>query len=64
MWPGARTPHEGPRDFADRAVRSVPSSGSAIRQISDLYIALRYGKAGAPSEVAELKRLVRTFNPA
>jgi hypothetical protein len=60
----ARTPHEGPRDFADRAVRGVPSSGSAIRRISDLYIALRYGKAGAPSEVAELKRLVRTFNPA
>jgi protein-glutamine gamma-glutamyltransferase len=60
----ARAPHEGPRDFADRAALSVPSSGSAIRHISDLYVALRYGKAGAPSEVAELKRLVRTFNPA
>ena len=42
----------------------VPSSAPTIRRISDLYVALRYGKSGAPSEVAELKRLVRTFNPA
>jgi protein-glutamine gamma-glutamyltransferase len=60
----ARAPHEGPRDFAQRAGRSAPSSESAIRQISDLYIALRYGKAGDPAEVAALKRLVRTFDPA
>ena len=60
----ARAPHEGPLDFADRAVLGVPSCAPAIRRISDLYVALRYGKAGAPSEVAELQRLVRAFNPA
>jgi transglutaminase-like putative cysteine protease len=60
----SRAPHEGPRDFADRAVLSVSSSAPAIRRISDLYVALRYGKAAAPAEVAELQRLVRTFNPA
>ncbi|MGH8673667.1 MAG: DUF4129 domain-containing transglutaminase family protein, partial [Burkholderiales bacterium] len=60
----ARGSHEGPRDFAERAARGVPSSESAIRQIGELYIALRYGRASAAGELAELKRLVRAFKPA
>jgi transglutaminase-like putative cysteine protease len=60
----ARAPHEGPRDFAQRAIRGVPSSGAAIDRIGELYIALRYGRERASADVAELRRLVRTFNPA
>ena len=60
----ARAPHEGPRDFAQRAVQGVPSAGAAIRRISELYITLRYGRDRAAAEIAELKRLVREFKPA
>jgi protein-glutamine gamma-glutamyltransferase len=60
----ARAPHEGPRDFAQRATGSVPSSAAAIRRIGDLYIALRYGKERASADIAELRRLVRAFRPA
>ena len=60
----ARAPHEGPRDFAERAMRSVPSSSDAIGRIGELYIALRYGRERASADVAELRQLVSTFNPA
>ena len=60
----ARAPYEGPRDFAQRATLRAPTSGSAIRRISDLYITLRYGKEHTPADVAELRRLVREFRPA
>ena len=60
----ARAPHEGPRDYTERAARTVPSAETAIRRISELYIALRYGRPSAEADVAELQRLVRAFNPA
>lgn len=59
----ARAPHEGPRDYGERAARSVPSAETAIRRISELYIALRYGRPSAGPEVATLRRLVRAFKP-
>ncbi|HJT80037.1 MAG TPA: DUF3488 and transglutaminase-like domain-containing protein, partial [Chthoniobacterales bacterium] len=37
-----REPAEGPRDFAMRAARLLPDRAEKIRQISDIYIALRY----------------------
>lgn len=55
----ARLPHEGPRDFSERAARSVPSAGEAILGIAGLYIALRYGTRPAPDGVRELRRRVR-----
>ena len=60
----ARAPHEGPHDYAQRAVQRAPASGSAIQRISDLYIALRYGREQPEADVAELRRLVREFRPA
>src|SRR5262245_19664001 len=60
----ARAQHEGPRDFAQRAIGSVPSSAAAISRIGELYIALRYGKERASADIAELRRLVRAFRPA
>jgi transglutaminase-like putative cysteine protease len=55
----ARAPHEGPRDYSERAARNLPSAGEPIRRIAALYIALRYGKNAAPGEVVELRRMVK-----
>lgn len=69
----ARAPHEGPRDYAERAARSLPCAGDPIRRIAGLYIALRYGPASAsggpagagggasaPAEsVVQLRRMIR-----
>src|SRR5690606_3751122 len=56
----AREAHEGPRDYASRAARALPSSRRAILRIGALYIRLRYGvKAGSTAQsAAELRRLV------
>jgi transglutaminase-like putative cysteine protease len=54
----ARAPHEGPRDFAERAARDLPGAGEPIRRIAALYIALRYGRGSAPADVGELRRRV------
>jgi hypothetical protein len=58
-----RAPHEGPRDFAERAAAGLPASSEPILRIGALYIALRYGRAGGAG-VAELRRRVREFKPA
>jgi transglutaminase-like putative cysteine protease len=59
----ARAPHEGPRDYAERAARALPGAGDPIRRIAALYIALRYGPPGgasAPAQsVLELRRMVK-----
>ena len=52
-------PYEGPRDFSERAARSLPRARGAIRRIGALYLALRYGAEAPPAKVDELKRLVR-----
>jgi transglutaminase-like putative cysteine protease len=63
----ARAPHEGPRDYAERAARNLPSASEAIRRIAALYIALRYGPAGGASasaqseSVVQLRRMVRAL---
>ena len=55
----ARAPQEGPRDYSERAARSLPSASEPIRRIAALYIALRYGRNAAPAEVVELRRMIR-----
>jgi len=55
----ARAPHEGPRDYAARAARMLPSARNPIQRIAALYIALRYGHGPSTTEVAELRRMVR-----
>jgi transglutaminase-like putative cysteine protease len=59
-----RAPHEGPRDYAERAAGRLPAAGEPIRRIAVLYIALRYGPEAPRERIAELKRLVREFRPA
>jgi hypothetical protein len=54
-----RGPSEGPRDFAERAARSLPVARRAILRITALYISLRYGSDSSPRRAKDLRRLVR-----
>ncbi len=54
-----RAPHEGPRDYSERAARALPAARRAILRIGALYIRLRYGADASAARVAELRRLVR-----
>jgi protein-glutamine gamma-glutamyltransferase len=54
-----RAPHEGPRDYAARAARALPSSRRAILKIGAQYIRLRYGAHAEGSAIARLRRMVR-----
>ena len=59
-----RSANEGPRDFAERAARALPSVRRAILRIAALYIALRYGREPNPRRTKDLRRLVREFRPS
>jgi transglutaminase-like putative cysteine protease len=54
-----RAPSEGPRDFAERAARSLPAARRPILRIGALYIALRYGREPDPRRAKDLRRMVR-----
>jgi transglutaminase-like putative cysteine protease len=54
-----RSPHEGPRYYAARAARALPSARRSILRIGSLYIALRYGADASAAGVARLRRMVR-----
>jgi transglutaminase-like putative cysteine protease len=54
-----RSPHEGPRDYAERAARALPAARRAILRIAALYIGLRYGPHASARRAKELRRLVR-----
>jgi len=60
----ARAPHEGPRDYAQRASQRLPGAAGAILAIGRLYIAARYGRAASPAQVEELERRVRALRLA
>jgi transglutaminase-like putative cysteine protease len=59
-----RAPHEGPRDYAERAAQRLPPAETAIRGIAALYIALRYGADRPEQEIDEFRRRVREFRSA
>ena len=59
-----RAAHEGPRDYASRAARSLPASRRSILRIGALYIAVRYGSRNTPPATARLRRLVRDLRLA
>jgi transglutaminase-like putative cysteine protease len=54
-----RSPHEGPRDYSQRAARALPAARQPILHIAALYIALRYGAGRTADGAAQLRRLVR-----
>jgi len=55
----ARSPHEGPRDYSERAARSLPAAEEAIGRIAALYVTLRYGREQSPTGAVELRRMVK-----
>ena len=59
-----RAPHEGPRDYAERAAAHLPQAAAAIRAIAALYIGARYGREAARRRAAELARRVRELRLA
>ena len=59
----ARSPAEGPLDYAARLAQTKPQQAEPVRSISDLYIALRYGKLTGEPAVKHLLRLVDEFEP-
>ncbi len=59
----ARTPNEGPLDFAARAKVLRPDLASRIEAITRLYIALRYGANAQAGWVQEMIMLIARFKP-
>ncbi|HEV8108844.1 MAG TPA: DUF3488 and transglutaminase-like domain-containing protein [Burkholderiales bacterium] len=59
-----RSPNEGPRDYAARAARALPSARRAILHIGALYIGLRYGRERNPRRAKDLRRMVRELRLA
>jgi transglutaminase-like putative cysteine protease len=59
-----RAPHEGPRDFAQRAAQRLPGAAQAILAIGRLYLAVRYGRDASRAQLEELERRVRALQLA
>ncbi len=57
-----RFPWEGPLDFESRAVKAFPESIAQIRQVTRLFIQLRYGRMPVtPNRIRELKKHIRSL---
>ena len=57
----ARAAHEGPQDFAMRAANAKPDRALAIFDITQLYVALRYGQSADAEGLQALRRKVSAF---
>ena len=53
---------EGPEDFAKRAIQQRSDLAAKIREITRVYIAIRYG--GQAETIQHLTQQVRSFNPS
>jgi len=60
----ARAPHEGPVDYLHRVVKARPELEGPAGEITERYVAARYGSGATRDELRELVRLVRAFRPA
>jgi transglutaminase-like putative cysteine protease len=60
----ARAPSEGPRAYADRASRALPSLADDIRGVTDLYVRARYEPDDGGSALASLEAAVAAFRRA
>jgi len=56
-----RDPWEGPSDFAIRASQSLPNESERVRQITETYIALRYGPGAAAIGLDKFAKEVNAF---
>ena len=60
----ARAPHEGPRDFIDRAAKVLPDVAVQLRSVGRLYEHLRYGRRAPREAIRQLQRAVRALHVA
>jgi protein-glutamine gamma-glutamyltransferase len=51
--------HEGPVDFLTRAADALPASATQLRELCDVYVALRYAPTPSAQLVSQLRQLVR-----
>jgi len=56
-----RAAHEGPQDFAARAMLLKPQHADAIRNITARYLALRYSEQADSGALSALRRVIATF---
>ena len=56
-----RQGHEGPCDFARRAIEAHPMLAEPVQRITETYVRSRY--ASSPTAPAQLEALVRAFTP-
>ena len=56
-----RSSHEGPQDFAARAIASLPQHAEAINDITTHYQDLRYENHADTNGLRALRRAVRAF---
>jgi hypothetical protein len=59
-----RAPHEGPRDYLNRAAAELPQAAAQLRTIGRLYEQLRYGRRAPREAVRQLQRAVRGLRVA
>ena len=59
-----RAPFLGPRDYARSVIAARPDLERDVRQITDLYVNLRYARGGDPGRLRVLKSRVRRFKPS
>jgi transglutaminase-like putative cysteine protease len=60
----ARTPAEGPGDYANRAAKTLPHAAGDIRAVADLYLRARYEPDANGTALAALMKAVATFRGA
>jgi transglutaminase-like putative cysteine protease len=60
----SRKPYEGPKDFGKRASALRPDLRKQIGNITNQYIALRYGNQSSRDGLKYFRILTRQFNPA
>jgi len=59
----ARDPYEGPLDYSNRLCRQRPDLAARVRNITGLYIRLRYGRYATTAMRREFASQVRRFRP-
>ena len=58
-----REKHEGPFDFAERAITALPREKNSILLITRLYAKLRYEASQNEKQLEQFKQLIKEFKP-
>ncbi len=58
-----RRPCQGPLDFVEQLIKKLPQAEEKAREITDIYILVRYGNKKDNKSIEKLQFLVKKFNP-